>query len=69
MVDGTSRARPPRCPKQGRPEQERQQQAQQGHEQGQGHILGRRQFLTTACGAIAGGLVLTGAARGARAQG
>jgi len=32
-------------------------------------MLGRRQFLTTACGAIAGGLVLTGAARGARAQG
>jgi predicted amidohydrolase len=55
MVDETSKGAPPR-----RREQERQE-----HEQ----VLGRRQFLTTACGAIAGGLVLTGATRPARAQG
>ena len=53
MVDGTPKGEPP-----GRREHKRQ-----------GQVLGRRQFLTAAGGAIAGGLVLTGATRAARAQG
>ena len=45
------------------------EQARQLQSQEQRQILGRRQFLTTACGAIAGGFALTGAPRALRAQG
>jgi putative spermidine/putrescine transport system substrate-binding protein len=53
MVDGTPKGKP---------------RGWREHKQ-QGQVLGRRQFLTAAGGAIAGGLVLTGATRAARAQG
>jgi putative spermidine/putrescine transport system substrate-binding protein len=53
MVDRTPKGEPP-----GRREQKRQ-----------GQVVGRRQFLTAAGGAVAGGLVLSSATRAARAQG
>src|SRR5262245_51084689 len=59
MVDETSQGEQPNRPKQARQEQERQEN---------GQVLGRRQFLTTASSAFAGGLLLAGATR-ARAQG
>src|SRR5262245_55792291 len=63
MMDETSQGALP-----GRPRQEREGQERQEHRQEHRQVLRRRQFLTGACGAFAGGLLLAGATR-ARAQG
>src|SRR5262245_57670331 len=59
MVEDTSKGALP-----SRPRQEREEHEPRTY----GQVLGRRQFLTSACGAVAGGLLLAGATR-ARAQG
>jgi putative spermidine/putrescine transport system substrate-binding protein len=71
MVRRRLKGEPPGRGEQMRPRHGQEPRQEQGQEQRQEQrqALGRRQFLTAACGAIAGGLVLGGATRASRAQG